>query len=165
MEKLAELEVWLIDLCIAKRRRRRRKSRDLPKADILAVIKQAVAFQHRWWSLLKEGGNFIYLFFTFCSIILKKLLIAMSRYHVCKDLRGCEQVRLDQDSFVLAELRELSPEAVSVPGHLEANKRATPHQQQKLVSTNSQSCCCFFTSLSSLASLSLSSSMVMSSRG
>ena len=34
------------------------------------------------------------------------------------DLCGCERVRPGQNSSVLTELGQLSPQAVSVPGHL-----------------------------------------------
>lgn len=100
-------------------------------------------------------------------------------------LWGCERVRPGQDSSVLTELGQLSPEAVSVPGHLVRQAQMKKKKIKNLSKPNkfnllrwcineTTEALLWFnisalflvpTSLSSLASLSHSSSMVMSSRG
>lgn len=118
---------------------------DLPEVDILAVIKQALAFQYRWWCLWEEIYFVVSVCrhrFAHCSAIFKEkdindagIVVKMS---FLNHLWGCQRVCLGQNSSVLTELCQLSPQAVSVPGHLVRHTRKLKKKKSvKLLSSTS----------------------------
>lgn len=84
---------------------------DWPQVDVLAVVEQALVFEERRGSLEKR-------FFTLWNIAGFIFEFYIAEKKQCLHLCGCQRVCLRQDTSVLTQLGQLSPQTVAVPGDL-----------------------------------------------